>query len=206
MKELLTSGINKLQIKASEDQINSLLKFVELLKKWNKVYNLTALKTDKEIIQLHLLDSLTVLPYLNEVKNILDVGSGAGLPGIPLAIFLPEVKFVLLDSNGKKTRFIQQAIIDLGLKNCSVQNSRIEDFAPTEKFDIIITRAFAEIKDALVMLKHFSSGAQQFYFMKSRNIASELGDLDKTYAVQSITLSVPGLDAERSLVILSKNT
>ena len=131
-------------------------------------------------------------------------GSGAGLPGIPLAIMLPEIEFVLLDSNGKKTRFIQQAIIDLKLANCSVVHSRIENYNPQQKFDAITTRAFAGIQETINMLKHFSTDQLKLLFMKAKNVELELSNLDETYNKQCITLTVPGLEADRSLVIVSK--
>lgn len=204
MKQELTKGLQALDISATEGQVAKLLAFVELLKKWNKVYNLTALKSDNDILRLHLLDSLTVKPYVESARRVLDVGSGAGLPGVPLAIVLPHVQFVLLDSNGKKTRFMQQAIISLGLSNCEVVHQRIEQYQPTEKFDTIVTRAFAEIGETLARLQHFSTDNLRLLFMKGKSVQGEIEKIDKTYAVQSFTLSVPGLDADRSLVIVTK--
>ncbi len=204
MQQQLIAGLDELDIEADAQQIAQLLKFVELLKKWNKVYNLTALKSSEDIVQLHLLDSLSVLPFVKSAESVIDVGSGAGLPGIPLAIMLPDVSFVLLDSNGKKTRFMQQAIIDLGLKNASVRHSRIEDYLPLEKFDTIITRAFAEINDTIEKLKHFAHNDLRLLFMKAKNLDIELKGLNKTYTAQSIKLTVPGLAADRSLVIVTQ--
>jgi len=199
----LQQGVQSLGLNANDGQIRDLLKFVELLKKWNKVYNLTALKTEKEFLELHILDSLTITSHVENSINVLDVGSGAGLPGIPLAIMLPNVNFVLLDSNIKKTRFIQQAIIDLKLSNCSVVHERIESFSPDKKFDTITTRAFAEIKDTIEKLQHFSTNELRILFMKSKSASEELKKLNETYDTQCFTLSIPGLDVERSLVIVS---
>ena len=204
MKQALVAGLNALAIEASELQVEKLLSFIELLKKWNKVYNLTALKTDKEILQLHILDSLTVLPFVKQSNNVLDIGSGAGLPGIPLAIMLPETNFVLLDSNNKKTRFMQQAIIDLKLLNTSTVHSRIEAFKPNCVFDSIITRAFAEIQETVDMLKFISTDNLRLLFMKSRTTDAELVKLDKTYDAQSFTLKLPDSEVERKLILVSR--
>lgn len=204
MKQALVAGLNALAIEASEWQVEKLLSFIELLKKWNKVYNLTALKTDKEILQLHILDSLTVLPFVKQSNNVLDIGSGAGLPGIPLAIMLPETNFVLLDSNNKKTRFMQQAIIDLKLLNTSTVHSRIEAFKPNCVFDSIITRAFAEIQETVDMLKFISTDNLRLLFMKSRTTDAELVKLDKTYDAQSFTLKLPDSEVERKLILVSR--
>jgi len=199
----LKNGIRDLNIDASEKQIEDLLKFIELLKKWNKVYNLTALKTEKEFLELHILDSLTIFPYLEKSLNVLDVGSGAGLPGIPLAIMFPEINFTLLDSNTKKTRFIQQAVIDLKLKNCKVVHDRIELFKPNSKYDTITTRAFAEINDTIEKLQHFSTKELKLLFMKSKSVSEELKKLNETYDAQCFKLSIPGLDVERYLIVVS---
>ena len=204
MKQALLAGMKALAIEASDEQIEKLLSFIELLKKWNKVFNLTALKTDQEILQLHVLDSLTILPFVKQAKNVLDVGSGAGLPGIPLAIMLPQVNFVLLDSNNKKTRFIQQAIIDLKLNNVSAAHSRLETYKPSIVFDTITTRAFAEIQETIDMLKHFSTEDLRLLFMKSKTTDAELAKLDETYEAQCYTLSVPGIEVERNLILVTR--
>ncbi len=205
LEPLLRAGLAELELSASDEQVAGLLNFLGLVKKWNKVFNLTALKTDEQMLRGHLLDSLSVLPYVRQARQVLDVGSGAGLPGIPLAIMLPGVKFDLLDSNGKKTRFMQQAIIELGLNNTRVQHCRIEDFPHANQFDIIISRAFANIKDTIRKLADYSRSDGRFLFMKSRTVEDELKILDDSYTAQCFKLSVPGMEADRVVVIVSRN-
>ncbi|TXK94350.1 16S rRNA (guanine(527)-N(7))-methyltransferase RsmG, partial [Methylococcaceae bacterium CS4] len=124
-RTLLLAGIEQLGLEATTAQIDSLLNFVDLIEKWNKAFNLTAIRGRDEMLRLHILDSLAILPFITGNK-IIDVGTGAGLPGIPLAIFMPNVQFTLLDSNSKKTRFVQQAILELQLQNVEVVHSRVE--------------------------------------------------------------------------------
>ncbi|MGR9100279.1 MAG: 16S rRNA (guanine(527)-N(7))-methyltransferase RsmG, partial [Gammaproteobacteria bacterium] len=145
-RETLAEGLRAMDLPCDEGKADSLLDFIRLIGKWNKAYNLTAIKEPEEMVRLHLLDSLSVLKHL-EGPSVLDIGTGAGLPGIPLALFAPEKKFVLLDSNSKKTRFVRQAVIELKLKNVGVWQGRIEDYTPEAPFDCIVSRAFAGIQD-----------------------------------------------------------
>ena len=128
-RTILESGLTALNLPNTPEQIDQLLAFIKLIAKWNKAYNLTAVRNNEDMARLHILDSLAILPHI-EGKRVIDIGTGAGLPGIPLAIFMPEVEFVLLDSNAKKTRFVQQVILELKLKNVSVLHSRVEDYQP----------------------------------------------------------------------------
>ena len=139
------------------------------------------------------------------INRILDVGSGAGLPGIPLAIMSPNKEFVLLDSNGKKTRFIKQVIIDLGLKNVEAVNSRVDAYLAKQPFDEIMTRAFAEINDTILMCKQLCDQHTRFLFMKSKNVDHELDVISSNYHIEHIDLHVPDLEAKRSLVIVTRN-
>ncbi|MDH3325709.1 MAG: 16S rRNA (guanine(527)-N(7))-methyltransferase RsmG, partial [Gammaproteobacteria bacterium] len=180
------------------------LKFIDLLDKWNKAYNLTAIRNKHDMLFLHILDSLSLLPHLAGSRRILDVGSGAGLPGIPLAILEPDRVFVLLDSNGKKTRFIKQAIIELKLKNVTVVHDRIEKYSPEENFDCITTRAFATISETIDMIEHFLLKEARILFMKSNTTDDELAKIESDYNKNVITLNVPGIDAPRTLAILTK--
>ncbi len=152
------------------------------------------------MVDLHLLDSLAVTPFLSG-NNFLDVGTGAGLPGIPLALVCPDQHFVLLDSNGKKTRFIQQAVLELGLKNVVIIHSRVEDFHPTELFDAIISRAFASLSDMLAGTAHLAVKGGLLLAMKGRLNEQEQGALPEEVQIEEvIELTVPGVDAERCLV------
>lgn len=205
MENDLQQGLRAMQIEAGEDQQAKLLHFIELLYKWNKAYNLTAIRNKNDMLTLHIFDSLSLLPYLGGARHILDIGSGAGLPGIPLAILQPHRKFVLLDSNGKKTRFIKQALIELKLNNVSVAHTRIEKYSPQENFDCITTRAFATITETIEMIEHFLSDEAQILFMKSNTAEKELAEVDSVYNKQVVSLNVPGINAPRTLAILTRN-
>lgn len=204
LDEQLQAGMVELGITASVGQRGSLLGYLELLSKWNKVYNLTAIRDRQEMLSHHILDSLSVLPYLWP-KNWLDVGCGAGLPGVVLAVMRPEWQFTLLDSNSKKTGFVQQAIIELGLRNVSVHCARVERFSPAEKFDGIISRAFTELGDFINITQHLQSDSGRWAAMKG--IAEkELQTLPPGYRIDSVnSLHVPKIQAARSLVVVSRN-
>jgi 16S rRNA (guanine527-N7)-methyltransferase len=176
--------------------------YLQLLEKWNKVYNLTAIRDPKDMMTLHIQDSLSIGPYLHG-SRIIDVGTGAGLPGIPLAITYPDKHFTLLDSNGKKTRFLTHVQHTLGLKNVTVVHSRVEKFRPTEGFDSILSRAFASLSDMLAMTDHLCAIGGRFLAMKGQYTETELPAHIRLIGVYP--LHVPGLDAQRNLVILEKN-
>ena len=206
----LADGLQSLHLECSDKQQAQLLKFVQLLEKWNKIYNLTAVRDRQEMVTRHLLDSLSILPYL-QGQRVLDVGTGAGLPGIPLAIACPEREFVLLDSNSKKTRFVQQAVAELELPNVSVIQSRVEDFLPTihpafrtkEAFDVVLSRAFASIADMLDVAGPLCAPDGVILAMKGQKPANELNRIPQGYTVEGVyPLQVPGLDEDRHLVCL----
>ena len=208
-KALLKTGLKKLNLELSEDKIDLLLAYHALLVKWNKAYNLTAVRDPEEMISRHLLDSLSIIPHVKGGR-ILDVGTGPGLPGIPLAICFPEKELVLLDSNGKKTRFLTQAKIELKLNNMTPVQARIESFdkpaiAP-EGFDSITSRAFATLKDMVDGSIHLLKDDGNFYAMKGLYPTNEIGELDsRTAVVDCVALHVPGEEAERHLVTIKKN-
>jgi len=202
--ELLKTGLEKLEVSANPEQLNLLKQYLIMLAKWNKIYNLTAIREFDQMVSMHILDSLSILPYLNSYKRILDVGSGAGLPGIPLAIFMPNSQLVLLDSNGKKTRFLTQAIIELGLPNVESINKRIENYRLEQKYQCIVTRAFATITNTIQQVSGVSDESTQYYFMKSQNIDEEVNELSGAFVIESIPLEIPGSDVRRTLVHLKK--
>ena len=136
----LQAGLQALNLPLSATVQEQLLQFVQLLIKWNRVYNLTSVRKPDDIIVRHILDSLVVVPYL-EAQRVLDVGTGAGLPGIPLSLACPDTQFVLLDSNNKKVRFVRQAVAELGLDNVTVEQTRVEDYRPGQPFDAVVSRA-----------------------------------------------------------------
>lgn len=200
LKEILLSGLREMAQSLNDTQIKRLLKYVELLNKWNKAYNLTAVRKPDQMITRHLLDSLSICPYLRG-KSIIDVGTGAGLPGIPLAIAFPERHFTLLDSNNKKTRFVIQAVSELELSNVDVVQSRVEEARFPELFDTLITRAYSSIGDMLKQTSHLLTADGVFLAMKGIYPLAELDDLPAEYRVkESITIKVPGLDEARHLL------
>ncbi len=198
---LLESGLNELGLSIALDKINGLLAFLALIEKWNKTYNLTAIRNKEDMAVLHILDSLAVLPYLRE-SRVLDVGTGAGLPGIPLAIYKPEMEFVLLDSNAKKTRFVQQVVLELGLKNVHVCQSRAEEYQDAEGFNTIVSRAFSGLQVLLDKTKHLLRDNSLLLAMKGQRPGNELKQIPA--AGEIIPLHVPGIDAERCLVRIEK--
>ena len=199
--EKLQRGLEQLGITLNADAQSKLLDYLQLMFKWNKVYNLTAIRDPHQMVSNHLLDSLAVMPYLWPGRW-LDVGCGAGLPGMVLAIAQPDWQFTLLDSNSKKTGFVQQAIIELGLHNVSVQCARVEEWHTAEKFDGIISRAFTKLGDFMRSTQHLIAPQGRWAAMKGKP-EQEMADLPDDYRIESvIPLQVPGLQAARSLVIL----
>ena len=195
-KQSLHNGLEVLNISIEDHKITQLLAFVQLLEKWNKAYNLTAIRNKAAMIGLHLLDSLAVAPYI-QGPRIIDIGTGAGLPGIPLAIYYPELQFTLLDSNAKKTRFVQQAILELGLKNVTVSHTRVEQYEPEQNFDTVITRAFASLPDILKLTSHLLS--EQGILLAMKGQATDIPELENAQTT-IIPIHVPDVDAERCLV------
>lgn len=200
LSEELQHGCEQLGIALNTEAQRTLLEYVALLHKWNKVYNLTAIRDQQQMVSNHLLDSLAVLPYLWP-RRWLDVGCGAGLPGVVLAVAQPDWQFVLLDSNSKKTSFVQQVIIELGLRNVVVYCSRAEKWQTTERFDGIISRAFSGLGDFIERTRHLMDAQGRWAAMKG--IAEqEFANIPEGCRVERvIPLQVPGLCAARSLVI-----
>lgn len=197
----LSEGIAQLGLEIPIEVQQNMLVYLELLQKWNKVYNLTAIRKPEQMVTHHLLDSLAVLPHL-WAGRWLDVGCGAGLPGLVLAMARPEWSFTLVDSNSKKTSFVQQAIIDLKLSNVAVFCVRSEEWEPDEKFDGIISRAFAELADFVVATRRLLADGGRWIAMKG-HMERELKMLPADIRVeQTISLQVPGLKAARHLAVL----
>ena len=205
LAEELQRGVAQLGIALGADGQGKLLDYLALLRKWNKVYNLTAIRDPQQMVSNHLLDSLAVMPYLWEGRW-LDVGCGAGLPGLVLAVAQPGWQFTLLDSNSKKTSFVQQAIIELGLGNVSVHCARVEEWQPAERFDGIISRAFSDLGDFLRRTRHLLAPHGRWAAMKGAPQQELAGVPDGCRVERVIPLQVPGLHAARSLVIVSSNS
>lgn len=199
------SALEQLQLDLTTDQQQKLWDYIELLKRWNKVYNLTAVRDEAQMLPLHLWDSLSVASLV-ESETCLDVGSGGGLPGIPLAIVYPERSFTLLDTNGKKTRFIQQAAAQLGLSNVQVVQTRVESWQPAQKFDAVISRAFASVLDFLQNSGQHLQDEGVLYAMKGRYPYDEIAQLPSEWTLKhSYELQVPELEqVERHLLLFSR--
>ena len=199
--EQLTSGAAQLGITLDDATASKLLDYLDLLYKWNRAYNLTAIRNEKEAIALQLLDSLSTLPFIGE-GSLLDIGSGGGLPGIPIAICRPGQEVTLLDSNSKKTRFLNQARLELGLDNVHVVNARIEEWQPETPPGIITSRAFASLGQMLDWCTHLVTPGTRLLAMKGQYPQQELDEISKrNLAVEVRQVSIPGLDAQRHIVI-----
>lgn len=189
-----------LGVSLTEHQQSTLLNFVALLIKWNKVYNLTAVRDPQKILDRHIVDSLSVLPFLKG-KRLIDIGAGAGIPGIPLAIVQNENQFVLLDSNRKKTRFMQQAKTELLLSNVSVVHARVENYQPDQLFDTVISRAFASLLKMAQWSSHLVGEEGVLLAMKGSYPEQEISELANSFEIKAVhQIEYPGLDADRYLV------
>ncbi|MDC2889844.1 16S rRNA (guanine(527)-N(7))-methyltransferase RsmG [Psychrosphaera algicola] len=205
LKNKLTKLIAQTDLKISDLQIDQLVAYVELLHKWNKAYNLTSVREPEQMLIKHIMDSLVVSPHLLSVTDInnkfIDVGTGSGLPGIPLAIINPDLEFTLLDSLGKRVRFMTQVKLDLGLKNIIPVQSRVEDFEG--EFAGVLSRAFASISDMVNWSRHLVAPNGRFFALKGQLAKEEIEALPDFVKVDSIApLVVPNLNAERHLVLL----
>ena len=206
LRQQLEHGLKQMGLHYSVEVQQKLVHYIQLIARWNKAFNLTAIRDVEEMVSKHLLDSLVVQPYV-EGKMVLDVGSGAGLPGIPFAITSPDKHFVLIDTNGKKTRFLTQAKIDLKLENVEVIHQRVEDYQPTKEghriyFDVITARAYAAIENMLSSTLHLQDEATRILVMQGKldeQLHSEQHEL-----LESHVLDVYGLDAERHLLEIKK--
>lgn len=202
-RQALEQALDALQISLNAEQLSRLLAYHRLLVKWNKAYNLTAVRDPLEMIGRHLVDSLSILPWVGQGR-LLDVGSGPGLPGIPLAICRPDLDVTTLDSNGKKTRFQQQVKIELGLDNLTVIKGRVEE-VEAPPFDMIVSRAFASLADMLELSGHLAGESGVFLAMKGLYPEAEIEQIPAGFALQDAhRLDLPGTDGERHLLILGR--
>jgi 16S rRNA (guanine527-N7)-methyltransferase len=202
LRQRLQQGLIALDLPLSDLQVDRLLDYLLLLGKWNKSYNLTAITDPEKMLCYHLLDSLSIYNAVKPASLALDVGTGAGLPGVPLAIAMPDMKWTLLDSNGKKTRFLQQALAHCNINNAAVVKSRVEDYHAAEPFDIIVSRAYASLSGFVESVKHLSQPETRLLTMKTSLDSTEAGALDGTkYLIEEIELQIPGINSKRSLVM-----
>jgi 16S rRNA (guanine527-N7)-methyltransferase len=201
----LAEGLAALELDLSDHVQHQLINFLHLLVKWNRAYNLTAVRQPEQMVTRHLLDSLVVGPYL-QGPRILDVGTGAGLPGIPLALAYPDCQFTLLDSNGKKIRFITQAVAELGLVNVDVVQSRVEAYQPASPFNTVTARAYSSIQELVKQTAHLLADGGQYLIMKGAYPVAEVEAMPAGYHLKAIhQLQVPKLDAERHLLVVRAN-
>ena len=200
----LEKGALELGLALGRGDRSKLLQYLALLEKWNQVYNLTAIRDTGRMVSGHLLDCLSVVPYLTGTR-MLDAGSGAGFPGIPIAVARPDIQVALLDSNQKKAAFLRHAVADLQLKNATVVCERVEAWHAGEKFDFIISRAFAEIAEFIALTKHLLAPGGVFAAMKGVYPFEEIERLPPDFRVrQTHALAVPGLEGERHLVLIER--
>lgn len=208
LAQRLQLGLIALELDLPVAMQSKLLAYVALLSKWNRTYNLTAIRDESQMLTQHLLDSLSVLPALEESalagRRWADIGSGAGLPGIPLAIARPDLEMTLIETVEKKSAFQRQAKIELGLSNLSVVSGRVESQAPAQ-FDAVISRAFADLADFVGLAGHLLARNGKLYAMKGLAPEDEISRLPPGWIVVDRTrLSVPGLEAQRHLIVLEK--
>lgn len=204
----LSAGQKALGLDLSAQQQTQLLDYLALLLKWNSAFNLSAIRDPIEALDKHILDSLSLYRFIESGKRYLDIGAGAGLPGIPLAIICPDIAITLIDSNGKKTRFIHQAITELGLTNAVVLQTRVEQLPDNIEFDVVLARALATISQMLSWLGHRFSAGKKLLAMKGVFPEQELSEIDKAYTVGAVQeLYVPGIAGKRHLVeVLASST
>ncbi|MGM0951381.1 MAG: 16S rRNA (guanine(527)-N(7))-methyltransferase RsmG [Pseudomonadota bacterium] len=200
----LDEGLAGMELSLNQSQQQQLLAFLALLNKWNKAYNLTAVRDEQVMVSRQLLDSLSILPWIT-TDHLLDVGAGGGLPGIPLAIVFPDRHFTLLDSNGKKTRFLNQCVLELGLKNVDVIHGRAEDCMPDQPFTQISSRAFTALENLVSWCGQLLANDGEFLAMKGQYPDDEVSALPEDWQVKSShSLKVPGADGERHLLVVAR--
>jgi 16S rRNA (guanine527-N7)-methyltransferase len=201
-EDLLEDGIYELGLEERLAGDERLMEFITELMNWNRIYNLTSVRKPTEIVTRHILDSLSILPYLKG-RRVLDIGTGAGLPGIPLAIACPELEFVLLDSSSKKLRFVQQTLAILKLDNVTLEHTRIEDYRPQERFDSVVCRAFSELRELYRHAARLCTSGGRILAMKGIYPVAEIESLHNRNVIeQVVSLTIPGLEAERHLVCM----
>lgn len=196
----LTAGMGEMGVRAPPSAPAVLARYIDLLVRWNRAYNLTAVRDPADMVTRHVLDSLGVLPWVAGAR-VVDVGSGAGLPGIPLAVVRPELEVTLLDSNGKKTRFMQHAVSTLGLARVQVVQARVERWTPPQPFDTVVCRAFAELGEIWRRVAHLCAPGARLLALKGAVDRREIAALPDTARVVAVhPVRIPGLDAERHVV------
>lgn len=204
---VLRDGAAKLGLTLSDAQHDKLLDYLALLLKWNAVYNLTSVRDPRQMVTQHLLDAMAALPAFTGAQRVLDVGSGGGLPGVVLAIWAPLMQVHMIDTVHKKTAFLTQVKAELGLTNVSVHTGRVEQLEVKQKFDVITSRAFAELADFVNWSGHLLEEGGQMIALKGQTPTEEIARLPAGWQMQKLEpLSVPGMDAQRHLVFMKRST
>lgn len=204
-RQRLASGIVALGLKVSDSAQDSMLRYLDELRAWNRAYNLTAVRDPAEMVTRHVLDALAILPWIEAGSRLLDVGSGAGLPAVPLALAAPRLAVTALDSNGKKARFLRHVQRTLPLANLEVIEARVQDYRPAQAFPAVVSRAFAELGDFLRQTAPLVAEDGRWLAMKGKVSSAELESLPPGMRIEAIhPLHVPGLRAARSLVIVRR--
>jgi 16S rRNA (guanine527-N7)-methyltransferase len=199
----IAEGLSAMGIRLPNSAAEKFAQHLRLIAKWNRVHNLTAVRETEQMVVLHLLDSLSVLPHMEGVAAILDVGSGPGLPGIPVAIAMPQAAVTLLDSSHKKGAFLEQAKAELGLRNVEVVCDRVENWKPGRRFDAVVSRAFSDLADFVVQAQHLVAPGGRLIAMKGVYPFDEIARVPASHRVsQVLELQVPHLDAKRHLVFV----
>ena len=199
----ISEGATAMGVALAPGAAAKLAAYLELVEKWNRVHNLTAVREPSQMVTLHLLDSLSILPHVSDAQTLLDVGTGAGLPGIPLAIARPEMRVTLLDSSHKKCAFLQQAKTELGLANVDVVCDRVENWKPQHRYDVVISRAFSDLADFVQQAQHLVAPGGKLIAMKGVYPFDEIARVPATHRVsQVLELQVPSLQAKRHLVVM----
>lgn len=204
IRDRLAQGVSEIDIEIDDKRQHAMLAYLDLLKRWNRVYNLTAIKSDRELLTHHVLDSLSIVPYLHG-ERIIDIGSGAGLPGIPVALACPQLQVTLIDSNAKRCRFLRQVKAQLKLQNVAIVQQRVEAYRSDEKFDSLVSRAFSSLLSFVASSKHLLADGGQLIAMKGQWPGDDSTVLPDGFMIANvIDLTVPGLSETRHLIVVKK--
>lgn len=205
LHQILSDGLSTMDLTLTREQQQKLIDYVARIHKWNKAFNLTSVRDPEQMMVKHILDSLAVAPHIDG-ENLIDVGTGPGLPGIPLSIVYPEKHFTLLDSLGKRVRFMKQCAFEMKLDNITPIQCRVEAHQPEQYYDAVLSRAFASLKDMLHWCQHLVDSEGMFLALKGQYPAEEIAELGDNFAVtHSVKLTVPGLEGERHLLTVQKS-
>ena len=203
LEQSIVQGLRAMGAPVGQEAAAKMAAHLELVAKWNRVHNLTAVREAGQMVVLHVLDSLSLLPHLGNAKSLIDVGTGAGFPGFPMAIARPDLEVTLLDSSRKKCTFLEQARVELGLPNVVVACERVESWRPAQVYDVVVSRAFAELSDFVTQARHLVAPGGRLFAMKGVYPFEEIARVPASHRVSEVVeLSVPSLDAKRHLVLL----